>query len=205
MEVIGLNEPFMYVVMIGLLILVFSSLLPKNQTAASKLSSPQLMKEMEETMEGFLAELEEDNQKLIGTMAAMKQEHEAAVSRLADRIDSLEKQFQEQRSEWNRLAIRRVERQEAELLERSRVPVAANVPALAAAASAVPSELAAVPVPVKEEAPPATIRSRYQELFRMHEEGKSVEYIAKKTGMNKGEVNLIIQLAVQEDRKGAQK
>ena len=34
----------------------------------------------------------------------------------------------------------------------------------------------------------------------MHEKGKSVEQIAKATGMNKGEVQLILQLARREER-----
>ncbi|WP_438446921.1 hypothetical protein [Gorillibacterium sp. sgz5001074] len=198
----------MYVVMIGLLILVFSSLLPKNKSSASKSGSPELMKEMEETMEGFLAELEEDNQKLIGTMTAMKQEHEAAVRKLSDRVDLLEQQLREQSLEWNRLTLQRLERQEAEQAERDRHPASVGaVMSVQAAGSAGTTISSAKTELVPDEPPvmPVTIRSRYEELFRMHDEGKSVEYIAKKSGMNKGEVQLIIQLAVQEERKGVQK
>jgi len=58
-------------------------------------------------------------------------------------------------------------------------------------------EARAVPVPGRG------IRSRYPELFAWHDAGKSVEYIAKKTGMNKGEVMLILQLAKREEQHRA--
>jgi hypothetical protein len=44
------------------------------------------------------------------------------------------------------------------------------------------------------------MKKRYAELFNLHDQGKGVEIIAKKLGMNKGEVNLIIQLSKQEER-----
>ena len=53
-------------------------------------------------------------------------------------------------------------------------------------------------------APPAerlanTIKARYKELFDLYDSGKSIEYIAKKLGRNKGEVQLILGLAKQEE------
>ncbi len=44
------------------------------------------------------------------------------------------------------------------------------------------------------------IRDRYAELLAMHGKGKSVEQIAKATGMNKGEVQLVLQLARREEQ-----
>jgi DNA-binding NarL/FixJ family response regulator len=43
------------------------------------------------------------------------------------------------------------------------------------------------------------IQVRYSELFQLYGQGKSIEVISKKLGMNKGEVQLIIQLAKQEE------
>jgi hypothetical protein len=206
--VIQLNEPLMYVVLVGLVILVFGSIMPKGQTKTEGAGSPQLVKEMEETMEGFLAELEEDNQKLIDTMSVMRQDHDAAIRKLADRIDGMEKQLQEQRLDLHRIEVQRIERQEAEMLVRSQAAFAA---VQAASEQRSSSHSPVLPSTTHDDSeaedvqPHTTIKGRYQELFRMHEEGKSIEYIAKKNGMNKGEVSLIIQLAEQEDRKGAQK
>ena len=44
-----------------------------------------------------------------------------------------------------------------------------------------------------------SIRERYQELFRLHSEGKSVDQIARTLNIHKGEVMLIQQLARQEE------
>jgi DNA-directed RNA polymerase specialized sigma24 family protein len=53
--------------------------------------------------------------------------------------------------------------------------------------------------PIIEEPPMMnSIHARYSELFMLYEQGKSIEMISKKLGMNKGEVQLIIQLAKQE-------
>lgn len=186
----------MYVVLIGLCILVFSSFFQKSGSAKDKEGEGSgLMKEMEETMEGFLAELEDDNRKLIETIAAMKQEHNQTVSSLASRLDGVEKQLQEDRQDLKRLLIDRVEKLEA-------LPAQSAALKEAQMAQAAMEPPAPVPLPVSD-AP--SIGSRYKELLQMHQEGKSVEYIAKKQGMNKGEVSLIIQLALQEEMKGVEK
>jgi hypothetical protein len=61
------------------------------------------------------------------------------------------------------------------------------------------------PVPADEPKPEPpsrfanTVKSRYKEVFDLHDSGKSIEYIAKKLGKNKGEVQLILGLAKQEE------
>ncbi|MDG0793571.1 hypothetical protein OMP38_24095 [Cohnella ginsengisoli] len=45
---------------------------------------------------------------------------------------------------------------------------------------------------------PAAIRERYAELLELYERGRSVEQVAKAMNMNKGEVQLILQLAKRE-------
>lgn len=47
--------------------------------------------------------------------------------------------------------------------------------------------------------PVNTIKRRYTALFEMYEAGKSMDMIAKSTGMQRGEVQLILQLAKQEE------
>ncbi|NBI27388.1 hypothetical protein [Chengkuizengella marina] len=47
------------------------------------------------------------------------------------------------------------------------------------------------------------INDRYNDLMKMHHDGKSVQYISNKTGINKGEVQLIINLAKQEGKSRA--
>ncbi|MDG0812448.1 hypothetical protein [Cohnella rhizosphaerae] len=45
---------------------------------------------------------------------------------------------------------------------------------------------------------PALIRDRYAQLLELYERGRSVEQVAKAMNMNKGEVQLILQLAKRE-------
>lgn len=187
-----MNEPYIYVVLIGLCILVFSSLFAKPKKSASP-EPPQMMQEVEATMEGFLAELEEDNKKLLDTIAQLKESHNHSLQKLSDRMERLEKEFQEERQDWKRLALLKAE-------------AAAPVSVRDTAAAPEPESLP-VPSAVQEEPapPPPGIRGRYEELMRMHDDGKSVEYIARKCGLNKGEVNLIIQLALQEEEASAKR
>ncbi|MDF2924695.1 MAG: hypothetical protein K0R57_3609 [Paenibacillaceae bacterium] len=212
----------MYVVLIGLCILVFSTILPKSKSAGNEGSSPRIVKEVEETMEGFLAEVEEDNRKLIDTIASMKQDHGESIRKLTDRIEGMEKQFQEERQDWRRLAIQRVEQHEDKIARDAAYVNQGGAPGGSASTEREPARKEHAPgqppsgqipertleeetVSAPEPAPVLTIRSRYEELFQLYEDGKSVEYIAKKTGLNKGEVSLIIQLAQQEELKGVEK
>jgi predicted RNase H-like nuclease (RuvC/YqgF family) len=55
-------------------------------------------------------------------------------------------------------------------------------------------------LPAQAQAPGADIRGRFPEVFSLYDAGKSIEYIAKKTGMNKGEIQLIVTLASKEEQ-----
>ncbi|RAV03537.1 hypothetical protein [Paenibacillus sp. YN15] len=188
-----MNEPYIYVVLIGLCILVFSFVFAKPKKQASS-EAPQIMQEVEETMEGFLAELEEDNKKLLDTIAHMKENHNLSLQKMTERMERLEQEFHQERQDWKRLVLMTAEN-------------AGQAQARAAAPAPPPQPLQPEPAPVPEEPPKpiAGIRGRYEEVLRLHDEGKSVDYIARKCGLNKGEVNLIIQLALQEEEAIAKK
>lgn len=188
-----MNEPYMYVVLIGLCILVFSFLFAKPKKQASP-ESPHIMQEVEETMEGFMAELEEDNKKLLDTIAHMKESHNLSLHKMTERMERLEQEFQQERQDWKRLVLMTAEH-------------AGQTPARSAPAEPTQPLLQTEPAPVPEEEPkPSTgIRGRYEEVLGLHDDGKSVDYIARKCGLNKGEVNLIIQLALQEEEANAKK
>ncbi|MFS1513173.1 hypothetical protein VQL36_12140 [Chengkuizengella sp. SCS-71B] len=57
---------------------------------------------------------------------------------------------------------------------------------------------------LKENEDVLKINERYNELMKLHQDGKSVQYISNKTGINKGEVQLIINLAKQEGKSRAE-
>jgi TolA-binding protein len=188
-----MNEPYIYVVLIGLCILVFSFLFAKPKKLAPP-QTPQIMQEVEETMEGFMAELEDDNKKLLDTITHMKESHNQSLHKMTERMERLEQEFQQERQDWKRLVL-----------------MTAEKTGQAPARSALPPQAQPLPqpepLPVQEEPqkPAAGIRGRYEEVLRLHDDGKSVDYIARKCGLNKGEVNLIIQLALQEEEANAKK
>lgn len=159
--------PWLYIVLLGACIMLFAWLKPNN--AAARPSAG--IEEIEETLEQFALELEEDNRQLMEATAGIRSKLEADILKLSGRVDALEKQ-------------------------------------LLAYAQASPAQPAAQPEAAvsseqqeeQAESAPADMKSRYPELFAYYAQGKSMEYIAKKTGMNKGEVELIIQLAKQEEQ-----
>ncbi len=189
-----MNEPYIYVVLIGLCILVFSFLFAKPKKQASP-ESPQIMQEVEETMEGFMAELEEDNKKLLDTIAHMKESHNQSLHKMTERMERLEQEFQQERQDWKRLVLMTAE-------NAGQAPARSAVPPQA---QPIPQPEPALPVPEESPKPAAGIRGRYEEVLCLHDDGKSVDYIARKCGLNKGEVNLIIQLALQEEEANAKK
>lgn len=146
--------------------------------------------ELEEAMDQFISEIEADNKELLNTVAQMKKEHDQRLAKLTGQVEELEKRVREQDSEFKRFALSKLEQQHS---------VAEHVPTfIAEPVKQLDSEVQEEPLDSSKGT--ANIRDRYDELFRLHDEGKSVEAIAKKLGMNKGEVNLILQLAKQEER-----
>jgi DNA-binding NarL/FixJ family response regulator len=97
-----------------------------------------------------------------------------------------------------------VQQQQAQAVAQAQLPVSLT---LQHAVGSPSGELSADPASNKlavEEASlkatgPMNIRERYKEVFDLQRQGKSMDYIAKKMSMNKGELQLILQLAKQEE------
>ncbi|OPH62196.1 hypothetical protein BC351_01580 [Paenibacillus ferrarius] len=184
----------MYVVLLGLVIIVYARFLPKEQTALSNKTN--VVQEIEETIEHFAAEMDEQNQSLLNLFSKTKQDYEVELAKLAGRLESLEKQKHELSQELTKV---HVNQQVSQQLINSDLPTAAS------SIQSEQVEASFLPVPAEEivEEPiymGLSMKSRYTELFALHDRGKSVEAIAKQLGMNKGEVSLILQLAKQEER-----
>ncbi len=189
----------MYIVLIGLVLVVYAKILPKSASSSSRQSAS--VKEIEETMEHFAAELDEQNQAVIQLFNETKQNYESHLAKLAGRLEWLEKQNAGMSQEIAKLQIAHAQ------LEKQWLAASASVSADRFQPAS--PEIKGVPVPhiedkptVKEPEPPANlmnIQERYAELFQLYRQGKSADYIAKKLGMNKGEISLIIQLAKQEE------
>jgi hypothetical protein len=113
----------------------------------------------------------------------LKREHELQKKELMQRIEFLERRSQQIEDDTRRV-VRTVEE---EIIHQARVAARGS------------DGIADLPVEANEPEVEEikTITERYAELFDLYRQGKSIEFIAKKIGMNKGEVILIIDLAKQ--------
>ncbi|MFC5448368.1 hypothetical protein [Paenibacillus aestuarii] len=200
-------KPWMYVVLLGLVFIVYARFIPKKEPAG--LDKTNVVQEIEETIEHFAAEMDEQNQALLDLFSRTKQDYEVELAKLAGRLESLEKQKQELSHELTKVHVNQQLHSkavgtaqvtgEASLVEVNAAPTA---PPLVQAQLTSPLPAIEPEVPVPDPEPLYTglsMKSRYAELFSLHEQGKGVEAIAKKLGMNKGEVTLILQLSKQEE------
>ncbi len=150
--------------------IIVYALLLPQRSSTSK--QTEMIQEIEETLEHFMDEIEAENKELLNLVAVMKKDGENQTSKLFGRIESLEKQVYE-------IAAGMAKKTE-------KVEQAAPV----------------IPAAIEETAEIShmNIKERYLELLELDKQGKSIEYIAKKLGMNKGEIQLILQLARQEEQ-----
>jgi hypothetical protein len=159
----------------------------------------------------LLEDLETENRELLEAITKFKDEQDATVKNLVKQIEELERQMKavaEQTAFSSRNAAADAPQSGmasyAAALPPAQGSASAAAPASAAtvqvpsqSASAQPAPADAQPAEQSRYAPPS-IRDRYAALLAMHSKGKSIEQIAKSAGMNKGEVQLILQLAKRE-------
>lgn len=183
-------DAWLYIALLGAAIWVYASLLPKRTGPAAP---SEVMKEIEDTIDHFSSEMEEENRQMMKLVTNLKHDHEAQVRTLQNRIEFLERQSRGLSEQVSEIAKAKPAAPAPEMPPPAPAaePGTPDGAANAARTGKKPDEPAANPA--------ASIRIRYAELFRLQGEGKSTEFIAKKLGMNKGEVMLIMQLGKQED------
>ncbi|MBD0380329.1 hypothetical protein [Paenibacillus sedimenti] len=202
-------KPLMYVMLLGLVIIVYARFIPKKESAVS--AKTNVVQEIEETIEHFAAEMDEQNQALLDLFSRTKQDYEVELAKLAGRLESLEKQKQELSQELTKVHVNQQMNLRSFSSSNSMSDVRAENPPLmpepyrSSQAEALLRQEESAPVePVAETVYTGlSMKTRYSELFNLHDQGKGVEAIAKKLGMNKGEVSLILQLSRQEDKSRA--
>jgi hypothetical protein len=202
-----LNSPWLYILLVGLVLIVYSRFLPRS---AGSSRQGQSAKEFQESLDSFAAVMDNENRELVQLISSMRREHEQQTGGLSMRIQRLEQQRSEQE-----IRLAKLSRTLDDLLDRETRGLfhRTSPPPVEPALQASPNPSATIAtnlVPLQEQNPPSTgqpslmrIKERYSELFHLHNQGKSVDFIAKKLTMNKGEINLILQLARQEDRLNA--
>ncbi|OUM96953.1 MAG: hypothetical protein A9Z00_05130 [Thermobacillus sp. ZCTH02-B1] len=180
-------EPWQLIVLLGAVTVAAALLMPRRGTGSRPDDASAV--QLQTALEQFMETMEADNREIAASIAGFERRVREENAGRDERIAALER-----RTEELERMLSQTERRLAERIEGlGRIDTAG-----AAEAAAVPERL---PDGEGREREEPTIRSRYAELFALHEQGKSVEAIAKQTGMNKGEVMLILQLAKREEEK----
>ncbi|WP_054028959.1 DUF6115 domain-containing protein [Bacillus sp. FJAT-28004] len=183
-------QPYLqYIVLLGAVVIVGAFVMPRKKQDTAL--PPQTMQNMETALEQFMENMEKDNEDLVLLVRNAQQESKSDAERKEQRIVELERKC-EQLTEQ----LQKTLSQSATLVR----PIETSLPAASLDMNMQLTTDAAIVAPIIEETVRKnTIQDRYKELFMLYEQGKSIEAISKKLGMNKGEVQLIIQLAKQED------
>jgi DNA-binding Xre family transcriptional regulator len=178
-------EPWHYIALLGAVVAVGALSISSKKASGPPVQS---MNNMETALEQFMENMEKDNEDLLQLVAKsqadIKEEGErkdVRIAALEKRCEALDLQLQD--------TLDKLARTTASPLNGAPIAVA-EIYARPSSTDTIDRSQAATQ--------PQSIVSRYSELFRLYEEGKSIEAIAKKLGMNKGEVQLIIGLAKQE-------
>ncbi|MGP0583768.1 hypothetical protein [Paenibacillus timonensis] len=203
------GEPWFYIVLLGAAALVYALLLPGRQSAAPKAD---MARELEATLEQYMAEIENENQELIDMVAQMKQDFVSKQLAGQEQITELRRRLGDTEASAKQAETRLA------LLESAMEKLAVGTdlvpggtthalpgmqPQLEAAAAATSESLPVVESSLPEEAelPQEQVRDRYPELFELYGKGKSIDMIAKTMGLQRGEVQLILQLAKKEESR----
>lgn len=198
----SMMSPWLSIVLLGAVISGYAWMIPKAKARAKETEFAS-----EAAYNQLLEDLESENRELLDAVAKFKQEQDLTVEKLGRRIVDMEQQL----SKWSEHVPSAVAptHSQTPILEASLIPTHENyvqstestpiqpisdISALHTAAEAIIEEIVI---------PPTTIRGRYPELLEMNEKGRSVEQIAKAMGMNKGEVQLILQLVRREELQDA--
>jgi regulator of replication initiation timing len=181
-----------YIVLLGVAAIVYALMQPriKQQGAAAPAAQ---VGDIEHTLEQYMAEMERDNEEIIGLIADMKQETVAKQLSLQEQVAELRQRLQT--FERQNLLL------ETKLEQLQKEPPANHVVFTEAEQEAAPAGATAEATEAIGEhaAKSPTVRERYPELFELYDQGKSIDIVSKSIGMAKGEVQLILQLAKREE------
>lgn len=190
-------SPWLSIVLLGIAIIGYAWMIPK---ASSKNKGTEFVSEA--AYDRLLEDLETENRELVDAVAKFKQEQDETVEKLGRRIVDMEQQmitwFQQAPASSAHSSSKSLD------IENNSTAIQEEIAAEFVIAPIMVTKTINDPV-VQEElvVTPPTIRSRYSELLAMHDKGRSIEQIAKARGMNKGEVQLILQLVRREEQQHA--
>lgn len=192
-------EPWHYIALLGAVVAVLALSMPRHKTVNPPVQSVQ---NMETALEQFMENMEKDNEDLLQLVAKAQADakeegknKDGRIAALEERCEALDLQLRDTMSQLARTtATFDTGPQATGKIDNLDSTVKRVDSALSEETTSGDSSTFAI----SSHAQPQSIVSRYPELFRLYEQGKSIEAIAKKLEMNKGEVQLIIGLAKQE-------
>jgi hypothetical protein len=190
-------QPWLNVVLVGAVVIVVAFLMPKKKPGSEQ--SSQSVRNMETALDQFMENMEKDNKQLLQLVAETQKTSKEEAQQKDQRISLLEERCGQLESLLQETVVRPA------IAASSHPQPEDAIAALRETSASAPQELNADSK--KSDSPelhvkaknPDSIHARYTELFQLYGEGKSVEAIAKRLGMNKGEVQLIIGLSKQEE------
>ncbi len=187
------------IVLLGITIILYARIFMKDDYSRSQA----LTREMEETFEQFANDLEEENKQIMDYILKLKNGYEMETAKLNGRLERLENQLDALTASLN--GVTATPNAEETDLNAENAPSqtdAVDPQAVAKEASMAATDPGAEDPsnPTEPDSPaPLTIQERYKSLFQWYREGKSIDWISKQTGMQKGEIQLIMKLARQEE------
>lgn len=191
-------SPWIIIVIIGACAIAYAFIMPRKDKVQQP--SHQLVQEMESTLEHYMTEIEQDNDALIQRVAELKGEATAADQRMQSQLQELQQRLDQLEQQKGKTTVLNpaeiVMGQRSEGLQAQSLMDSVMVETNQRITSA--SELQGKE---EQEVDPKreSIKDRYTELFRLHDEGKSMDAISRQTGIQLGEVQLILQLAEREE------
>lgn len=209
-------QPWHYVVLIGTLALVWGFAIPKGNKDSPK--RVQAIDNMETALDQFMENMEAENRRLAEAVLRAQRELGSRDRQREERIAELERRCAaleaalEHRSRPGVAGAPSVaiagpagmrsagsgDERDAPSLEASGDEEHASFPE--GSGRDEPGPISEEPQREAENRQDQTIRSRYKNLFELLEQGRSVDQAARELDMNKGEAELIRQLAKQEER-----
>jgi len=189
-------QSWQYIALLGAVIAVVALLLPKGKNQKQSASSSAQMEQLELAFEQFMDNMENEHNdlvKMLTTSLNQLREEDRVKGETIARLEKRNEMVEEQLSKLSQ----QVAASEAKLqmLQANRLEQTFNSSTADENVETVPTEDEAA-----DQLPADSIQKRYAELLEMYNSGKSIEAIAKKLGKNKGEVQLILQLAMQEEK-----
>ncbi|WP_152392497.1 DUF6115 domain-containing protein [Paenibacillus guangzhouensis] len=184
-------DPLWYVVIIGAAAILYAVMIPRQRKQQTGNQS-EIVREVEETLEHFMDEIDQDNKELVQLVTQMKQDFVTQQNILGHRVEQLEHRCQQLELQLGQQAQQWIAQQQTSIAEE---PIHSVEPSLTISVPVVEQQQITEPEPSKED---ASIKGRYAEVFALYEDGKSIDMISKKTGIPSGEIQLILQLSKQE-------